>query len=156
KPASVRSPQHRARRIPDSQQTLEFREAVSESVVHPGETIYCDAPVALPVHRLLAATVDGALVLTGVGVFLVFFFLLGGDISLDRHALPFLAGITAMVGLFYRAIWCLADGDSPGMRFAGLKLIDFDGRRPDREVRLVRQVASLLGFLSVGLGLVWA
>jgi hypothetical protein len=34
--------------------------------------------------------------------------------------------------------------------------VDFDGRRPDREQRGVRQVAGLLSLLSAGLGLVWA
>ncbi len=42
------------------------------------------------------------------------------------------------------------------MRFAGLRLVDFDGRRPDREQRGVRQVAGILSVLSAGLGLVWA
>jgi uncharacterized RDD family membrane protein YckC len=42
------------------------------------------------------------------------------------------------------------------MRFAGLHLVDFDGRRPDREQRAIRQVAGLLSVLSAGLGLVWA
>jgi uncharacterized RDD family membrane protein YckC len=42
------------------------------------------------------------------------------------------------------------------MRFAGLKLVDFDGHPPDREQRGLRQLASLLSIVSAGLGLVWA
>ncbi len=99
---------------------------------------------------------DGSLILVGVGVFLTIFFLSGGQVALDRQALSFLLGVTAVITLFYRALWCLANGDSPGMRFAGLRLVDFDGRRPDREQRGIRQVASLLSLLSAGLGLVWA
>jgi len=91
-----------------------------------------------------------------VGVFLGIFLVSGGQVSLDRQALSFFAGVAAVISLFYRALWCLANGDSPGMRFAGLRLVDFDGRRPDREQRAVRQVASLLSLLSAGLGLVWA
>jgi len=140
----------------DFQQTLGFQEAPAELRSQPGETIDCDAPVAAPTHRLVAAAVDGSLILVGVAVFLVIFFVSGGQVTLDRQALSFFLGVTVVIALFYRALWCLANGDSPGMRFAGLRLVDFDGRRPDREQRGIRQVASLLSLLSAGLGLVWA
>jgi uncharacterized RDD family membrane protein YckC len=157
RPAS-RRPQHRRSDSQQSQfqQTLGFQEPVAEVRVQPGETIDCDAPVAAPTHRLVASAVDGSLILVGVGVFLAIFFLSGGQVTLDRQALYFILGVTAVIALFYRALWCLANGDSPGMRFAGLRLVDFDGRRPDREQRGIRQVASLLSLLSAGLGLVWA
>jgi uncharacterized RDD family membrane protein YckC len=151
--ATPMRPQHRRS---DSQQTLGFQEPVAEVRVQPGETIDCDAPVAAPTHRLVAAAVDGSLILMAVGVFLAIFFMAGGQVALDRQALSFVIGVTAVIALFYRALWCLANGDSPGMRFAGLRLVDFDGRRPDREQRGIRQVASLLSLLSAGLGLVWA
>jgi len=151
-PASRRPQHHRS----DSQQTLGFQESPAEVRVQPGETIDCDAPVAAPTHRLVASAVDGSLILVAVGVFLAIFFLSGGQVALDRQALSFIIGVTAVIALFYRALWCLANGDSPGMRFAGLRLVDFDGRRPDREQRGIRQVASLLSLLSAGLGLVWA
>ncbi len=140
----------------DFQQTLEFHDAAAEVRVQPGEAIVCDAPVAPPTHRLVAAAVDASLILVAVGVFLAIFFLSGGQVALDRQALSFIVGVTAVIALFYRALWCLANGDTPGMRFAGLRLVDFDGRRPDREQRGLRQVASLLSLLSAGLGLVWA
>ncbi len=140
----------------DFQQTLGFQQAPAEVRSQPGETIDCDAPVAAPTHRLVAAAVDGSLILVGVAVFLAIFFVSGGQVALDRQALSFILGVTVVIALFYRALWCLANGDSPGMRFAGLRLVDFDGRRPDREQRGIRQVASLLSLLSAGLGLVWA
>jgi uncharacterized RDD family membrane protein YckC len=151
----------RPRRTQDTQQvhpqqTLGFAEAAGEVRRHPGETIYCDAPVALPVQRLMAAAVDGSLVVVGVGIFLTMFYLCGGDIALNRQMAPLLVGVVAVISMFYRALWCLADGDSPGLRFAGLRLVDFDGRRPNRDQRILRQVASLLSLVSAGLGLVWA
>ena len=156
-PANLR-PQHRR---PDHQQgqlqqSLGFHDSPAEVRIQPGESIDCDAPVAAPTHRLVAAAVDGSLIVVAVGVFLGIFLVSGGQVSLDRQALSFFAGVAAVISLFYRALWCLANGDSPGMRFAGLRLVDFDGRRPDREQRAVRQVASLLSLLSAGLGLVWA
>jgi len=151
--ASAARPHHRRS---DNQQTLGFQESLAEVRTQPGETIDCDAPVAAPSHRLMAAAVDGSLILVAVGVFLAIFFLSGGQVALDRQALSFILGVTAVIALFYRALWCLANGDSPGMRFAGLRLVDFDGRRPDREQRGIRQVAGLLSLLSAGLGLIWA
>ncbi len=124
--------------------------------MHLEAVIFCDAPVALPAHRMIAAAFDASMVLIAVGIFLAIFFLSGGFIALTRQTVPLFLGVTAVVALFYRFLWCVADGDTPGMRFAGLRLVDFDGRPPAREQRGMRQVAGLLSVLSAGLGLVWA
>ena len=147
-----------ARRGADSQQSLDFRGAAGSSPlgIEVEAVIYCDAPVALPVHRLMAAAVDGSMILMAMALFTAIFYLSGGHIVVSRQTAPLLAGVVAAVALFYRLLWCLADGDTPGMRFAGLRLVNFDGRRPDRDQRGVRQAAYLLSLLSAGLGLVWA
>ena len=121
--------------------------------------IYCDAPVAAPVHRALAALFDGSMILIGVGAFLAIFYFSGpGAVRPVRpvHIAPLLLGVTAALALLYRALWFMANRDTPGMIFAGLRLLDFNGRRADRQQRGLRQAASLLSILSVGLGLVWA
>jgi uncharacterized RDD family membrane protein YckC len=147
-----------AHRGADSQQSLDFRAAGGSSRLgtEVEAVIYCDAPVALPVHRLTAAAVDGGLILTAMALFTAIFYLSGGHIVVSKQTAPLLAGVVAAVALFYRLLWCLADGDTPGMRFAGLRLVNFDGRRPDRDQRGIRQAAYLLSLLSAGLGLVWA
>jgi uncharacterized RDD family membrane protein YckC len=143
RPAAPRSP----RRHPDSQQSLDF---------HDHAVIYCDAPVALPAHRMIAAAFDASMVLIAVGLFLGVFFLSGGMLLLSKQNAPFLISVGALLGLFYRFLWVIANGETPGMRFAGLRLVNFDGRSPDRDQRAFRQVSSMLSFLSAGLGLVWA
>jgi len=161
-PSEGRTPGPRAnfgaRRGADSQQSLDFRGAAgsSRSGTQVEAVIYCDAPVALPVHRLTAAAVDGGLILIAMALFTAIFYLSGGHIVVTKQTAPLLAGVMAAVSLFYRLLWCLADGDTPGMRFAGLRLVNFDGCRPDRDQRGVRQAAYLLSLLSAGLGLVWA
>jgi len=147
-----------ARRGADSQQSLDFRGAEGSSPLgtEVEAVIYCDAPVALPVHRLMAAAVDGGMILIAMALFTAIFYWSGGHIVVSKQTAPLLAGVVAAVALFYRLLWCLADGDTPGMRFAGLRLVNFDGRRPDRDQRGVRQAAYLLSLLSAGLGLVWA
>jgi len=147
----------RPRRAPSSamssQQALEFQDELPVNA--QADLIYCDAPVALPAHRLVAAAVDTSMVLIGLGIFLLIFFL-GGDLVINRQTAPFLVAVGAVIALFYRSLWYFGNGDTPGMRFAGLQLVDFDGRRPDREQRGMRQVAGLLSLLAAGLGLVWA
>ena len=154
----------RAPRIGDSQQALEFDRFDANFDDRRGtsalgmqvDVICCDAPVALPTHRIMAAAADISLVLIALGLFLAIFFGLGGDMSLSRRSWPFLLGVAFVIAAFYRFLWCLAGGDTPGMRFARLRLVDFDGLAPSRDQRLLRQVASLLSVLSAGLGLVWA
>jgi uncharacterized RDD family membrane protein YckC len=75
---------------------------------------------------------------------------------LSRETIPVLLGAAFAIGIFYRFVWLQVNCDTPGMRFAGLTLVDFDGRTPSREQRGVRQVASLLSILSAGVGLIWA
>jgi uncharacterized RDD family membrane protein YckC len=150
----------------DSQTSLDFYGA------HGGQpaagtpleaVIYCDVPVALPSHRSIAAVFDTAMVLLGVGLFLLVFiavpaiFGIGGSVGTmgGGNGMVFLCA-AGVIALFYRLLWCIGNGDTPGMRFAGLRLVDFDGRVPDRERRGMRQVAGLLSVISAGLGLVWA
>lgn len=154
-----------SRRRADSQQSLDFAGAPNANqqygtprtiATQVEAVIYCDAPVALPAHRAIAAAFDTAMILLAVGAFLAIFFLSGGVIAVTRSNIPFFLGVAVVIALFYRLLWCVADGDTPGMRFAGLRLVDFDGRKPDREQRGMRQAAGILSLLSAGLGLVWA
>jgi uncharacterized RDD family membrane protein YckC len=139
----------------------------SGMVLQPGSAMHrelnlADVPVALPTHRMLAAAVDMSIVVIALGLFLGVYSLLmlvlngTSGIVIDRQTLPLMGAATVLFALFYRALWCLANGDTPGMRFAGLRLVDFDGRFPDREQRCAREVAAILSLAAAGLGLVWA
>ncbi len=46
--------------------------------------IYCDAQVAAPMHRSVAAFLDSAMILIGCGIFLGIFQCLGGSVRVDR------------------------------------------------------------------------
>ena len=148
-----------ARRSADSQQSLDFHTgSIAEAALgtEVEAVIYCDAPVALPVHRLIAVAADTSMIAIALGLFLAIFYLSGGRIVFTKSSLLLLGGVTGAVVFLYRILWCLGGGDTPGMRFAGLRLVDFDGRRPEREQRTIRLAASMLSIVSAGLGLVWA
>ena len=84
------------------------------------------------------------------------FFLSGGHIAFTKQAFFLAFGIVTAVTFTYRLLWCLGNGDTPGMHFAGLRLVNFDGKMPDRDQRLLRLGASVLSTAAAGLGLVWA
>jgi len=147
------------RRPADSQQSLDFHAGAASEPSLGTEVeavIYCDAPVALPVHRLMAFAADASMIAIALGLFLAIFYLSGGRLVFTKSSLLLLSGVIAAVVFLYRMLWCLGGGDSPGMRFAGLRLVDFDGRPPEREQRTIRLAASVLSIASAGLGLVWA
>jgi uncharacterized RDD family membrane protein YckC len=118
--------------------------------------IYCDAPVATPLHRSLACALDAAIVLIGFGLFLLSFHLFGGQLRFDVQTLPWYGASLACVLLFYSFLWALAGRESPGAAWLGLKLIDFDGFPISRRDRFIRFFAAGLSFASGALGVIWA
>lgn len=147
----------RTRRPIPGQQTLEFNTPLSHEIDGQAEpVIYCDAPVAIPAHRMIAAAADCSLILIALGIFIGIFQFAGGNIMVSKQTLPLLAGIAAVFTLVYKLLWCLADGDTAGMRWAHLKLVNFDGQRPDREQRVYRMASGILSLLAAGLGVIWA
>ena len=156
-------PRTRPRKILAGQQSFSFDEAMQmdspgyHGPAAPAEpAIECDAPVALPAHRMIAAAFDASIVIVAVSLFFSIFHFAGGTIILNKHTLPLLAGVAAVFFLFYKILWCLADGDTAGMRWAHLRLVNFDGQPPEREQRLYRIASGFLSLLAAGLGLLWA
>lgn len=143
---------YRRRPIP-GQQNLDF----AARAPRPSDgAIYCDAPVAVPAHRAIAAALDGTMIVIACAVFGAVFYLAGGHPVLNAKTFPLLAAVVGGIMVFYKILWCLAGGDSAGMRWARLTLVDFDGQMPDRRQRLYRLASGLLSFLAGGIGLLWA
>jgi len=118
--------------------------------------IYCDADVATPRHRVIAAAIDGGMIIIGFGLFLFAFHLMGGMFRLNRQTLPFFIGAFGTLAMFYGLLWIWADRQTVGMRWTGLRLIDFDGFPADRRTRMLRAVGACLSFCAGGIGLLWA
>jgi uncharacterized RDD family membrane protein YckC len=137
------------------QQQLEFSEPQADGRVE--SEIYCDAPVAATPHRVLAGFVDAGIVIGGWISILAIYLLAGhGRLTADPWTLGAGAFLAASVMLTYQVLWVMGNGDSPGLRMAKLRLIDFDGRRPTREQRLARVASGWLSVAAMGLGLFWA
>jgi uncharacterized RDD family membrane protein YckC len=117
--------------------------------------IYCEAPVATPLHRALAAAVDWAMVLIGFGLFLITFVLCGGEFELNRSTLMILGGALAVVAAAYSLSWIILGTDSVGMRWTHLRVITFDGFPPETGQRVLRFAGSCLSIFSI-LGALWS
>lgn len=120
------------------------------------EARYSQAPVAIPMHRAMAAAVDLAMVMVAAGAACMLVgFGMGGWV-LPGKPLWWFAGLAGVLSLVYKLVWAAADADSPGLRWCQLKLLHFDGREPVRRERFERIASSLLSVMAGGLGLVWA
>lgn len=148
--------QHGARKATTqngAQQNLVFEDLSAHESV---PLIYCDAPVASPIHRATAGFLDGAMVLAALALFMITFEMCGGHVMLTATTVPLYAGILAVLALFYKLLFCICGSDTPGMVWTQLRLVNFDGHLPDREERIQRVFGSFLSFIVGGLGMVWA
>jgi uncharacterized RDD family membrane protein YckC len=143
----------------EGQGQLEFLAPVPSKARTLGTTveakIYCEAPVATPVHRVLAAALDWTMVLIGYGIFLLTFVLCGGEFVINRANLSIFAGALALIACTYGLFWTIAGTETAGMRWTHLRLITFDGFPPETSQRLMRLAGSCLSLFSV-LGAFWS
>jgi len=117
--------------------------------------IFCDAPVATLPHRSLACAVDFSLILIGYFLCLASYFCMGGGLPGGRLGYIVFAVAFAFLSMFYGLLWTLAMTETPGMRWASLRLTNFDGFAPDPSQRVLRYLSSVLSF-ACGFGLLWA
>ena len=96
------------------------------------------------------------MIVIAVGLFLATFYFAGGRIVLTPQNLPFYLIIPAFIAFLYEYLWCVAGCDSPGMLWTGIRVVDFDGRKPDLWQRAMRLVGLGLGLCAAGVGLVWS
>ncbi len=118
--------------------------------------VFCDQPVATPMHRFVASAIDAAVILLGFGLLVLTVQLLGGDFGGGKMFWISLAVALSLVSMLYGLIWALAGRETAGMRFTDLQLITFDGFPLDARSRALRFASSWLSFCSGGLGLLWA
>lgn len=118
--------------------------------------IYCDAEVAAPMHRSVAAILDSAMIAIGCGIFVAIFQVFGGGIQVDRFDLAVLASGLILIALFYGFLFAFSNRETAGQAWTELRLINFDGLPPDRASRFLRFLGCWLSFCACGIGLLWS
>ena len=156
----VRRPARRpASRAVESQASLDFLPPAPAAPRMLGTTveavISCEAPVATPLHRAVAAALDWALVLIGYGIFLLAFRLTGGAFAFTKANLLVFAATLPLVAFTYGLLWTVAGTETPGMRWAQLSLATFDGSPLEPRQRILRFAGSCLSFCTL-IGLLWS
>jgi uncharacterized RDD family membrane protein YckC len=163
KPRQPRSDPQKPRRakprVSEAQGSLDFLPAVPDQPRTLGTTveavIICEAPVATPLHRAIAAILDGSMVLIGYGLFLLAFRLAGGQFAAGKSNLMIFGAALILVAFAYGLFWAIAGTETAGMRWAQLRLITFEGFPPEPGQRFLRFAGSCLS-IGTMLGLLWS
>lgn len=118
--------------------------------------IYCDHPVATPIHRFVAGAMDTAMILLGFGLFVGVAQLLGASFGQGKLFWAILGIAFALISFFYSLLWTLYGRETAGMCWTELQLVTFDGFAVDRRTRVIRTVSAWLSFCAGGIGVLWA
>jgi uncharacterized RDD family membrane protein YckC len=149
----------RSRPVPEEQGQLPFLppqtakpRTLSTTV---DSVIYCEAPVATTLHRLVAAGLDWSMVLIAYGVLLSVFHALGGQFALNKTNAMVFGGMLLLTGFAYGMVWTVAGSETAGMHWMKLRLTTFEGFPPEPRQRVLRFFGSCLSACTV-LGLLWS
>lgn len=140
--------------------SLSFQQA-KERERAPESDIYTDDSVAPLPARALAGVYDAMVMVGAFGLMAVAYAVMTRNLGADPVPESWFGwaiyGVLALaVIFFYRSLFILAGGDSPGMRWAGLRLVTFDGEAPTVQDRFMRVAWGGLSALPLGLGVAWA
>ena len=148
----------KSRPSPEGQGQLDFLPPALAKPRQLGTTveavIFCEFPVATPLHRAVAAVVDWVMVLMGYGLFLGLFRAAGGQFVWNKTDLGVFGAMFLLLGFAYGMCFAMAGTETTGMRFAHLRLTTFDGFPPDRRQRMVRFFGACITRCTA-LGLLW-
>ena len=159
-------PDELAEPILDLPRILDAPEAVPKQVPLGGIILQPEEPAAasdleLPLQvapltsRLLAAGVDGVLVTAATLMFAGIADKIASLLPSVRVLLGLGVALPASLWAVFQYAFLVYTGSTPGMRFAGLHLSDFDGSVPGRSTRRWRALAMALSAVSLGLGFLW-
>jgi uncharacterized RDD family membrane protein YckC len=151
-------PTRRARVAEAVNLELGLREALPKEPedTAPRSFLYGYARAASPMHRSLAAVLDGSMILIAAGLFLLTFHLGGGELAFNKGTVPFYAAVPLLIAWFYEMVCALGGGVTVGMHWTRLRLLNFDGRKPSTEECLLRVLGNAVSLAAIGLGHLWA
>lgn len=115
-----------------------------------------DFPVAPIAARVMSAVYDAALLASGYALFFGIYTGLGGRFAVQRAGIAALAAALALLAGAYLFLFLFYAAATPGMRWLGLRLVDFEGLPARRGQRLLRVLAIVPSSAALGFGFLWA
>ena len=113
-------------------------------------------PQVAPMHlRVMAAVVDGLLVLGGFVVFAAAAAYVAGSVPAGAFAGIIAGGTLALLYLAYQALFFYFSDSTPGMRYARIGLCTFSDENPSRSAMRRRILAQLVAVCPLGIGVLW-
>lgn len=157
--AGLKTAHRRIAKIVEGQGSLDFLPPAPVKPRTLGTTvdsvIYCEAPVATPLHRAVAAALDWMMVLIAYGMFLATYSFCGGAFAFNKLNLMVFGGSLLLIAMTYGLGWTIGNRETAGMHWMHLRLTTFDGFRPDKRQRIARFAGSCLSLCTV-VGLLWS
>ena len=113
-------------------------------------------PQVAPMHlRVMAAAVDGLLVLGGFVMFCAAAAYVAGSVPTGAIAGIVAGGALALLYLAYQALFFCFNDSTPGMRYARIGLCTFSDENPSRSAMRRRILAQLVAVCPLGIGVLW-
>jgi len=106
-------------------------------------------------QRVLASLVDGILVVAAGSVFGAIYYRIVGATPTPVQVAMMGSGLLILCWAAYQYLLVVYSGSTPGLRALRLQVRRFDGNPPNRKLRRVRVLCSLLSAVSLGLGYAW-
>lgn len=107
-------------------------------------------------RRVFAAAVDGLVVVTALAIFGYMFLRFNSSLPQMRVAGEMAAALLGILWFAYQSAFLIFCGTTPGLRAARMQITRFDGTPTPRSLRRWRVLASVLSFVSLGLGYAWS
>jgi uncharacterized RDD family membrane protein YckC len=107
-------------------------------------------------RRFMAGLIDTLVLLIGVGLFALIFWVVGGHASRNPLNLVILGSITTLFVLAYFGIFTALSSSTPGLLWMDLEVQSLEGGAPSPRESFWRAFGYLVSFTSLLLGFVWA
>jgi uncharacterized RDD family membrane protein YckC len=119
-----------------------------------------DDPSAVPIAqmnmRFYAALIDALVLLSGAALYALIFWQVGGSFSFEPLQLVSTGVIAAFFVMLYFAGCTAIASSTPGLMWAGLEVITFEGDQPRLSDCLWRGFGYLVSMSALMLGFIWA
>lgn len=120
----------------------------------PAEAV--ESAVAPLAARMMAGAADSLVVGCGSALFFIAYSLMGGRFVAQKSAIAAFIAAIGVIVFTYSVLSLYFSTATPGMRWMGLRLVDFEGHPARRGQRALRLLGLAASGAALGVGFLWA